>query len=137
MCVCAYPGVEFLCRLIRRPYLLSKRRHCRVERTTIDPAFAYINTHTHRVIVYACSPTNSMTTCRPASVLLLIHDASYQSPTNVKKLTIRHNKLLSVTAIRRTLFIMSNLCLGSKLPRLYVVFTVYYVLTILYVCVHK
>ena len=31
------------------------------------------HTHTHRVIVYICLLTNSMTTCRPASVLLLIY----------------------------------------------------------------
>ena len=31
------------------------------------------HTHIHRVIVYICSPTNSMTTWRPASVLLLIY----------------------------------------------------------------
>ena len=31
------------------------------------------HTHTHRVIVYICLPTNSMTTCRPASVLLFIY----------------------------------------------------------------
>ena len=31
------------------------------------------HTHTHSVIVYICSPTNSMTTCRPSSVLLLIY----------------------------------------------------------------
>ena len=37
-------------------------------------SFAYINTHTetHRVIVYIFSPT-VMTTCRPASALLLIY----------------------------------------------------------------
>ena len=35
-----------------------------------------MNTHTHRVIVYICLlvPTNSMTKCRPASVLILIYD---------------------------------------------------------------
>ena len=31
-------------------------------------------THTHRVIVYTCLQNNSMTTCRPASVLILIYD---------------------------------------------------------------
>ena len=30
-------------------------------------------THTHMVIGYICSPNNSMKTCRPASVLLLIY----------------------------------------------------------------
>ena len=35
---------------------------------------SWIGTHTHRVIVYLGSPTNSMTTYRPASVLLLICD---------------------------------------------------------------
>ena len=60
MCVCAYPRVEFPSRLILRPYnLLSKRRHCQVERTTKEldsvlSSLAYINTHTHRVIVYIC-----------------------------------------------------------------------------------
>ena len=46
-----------------------------MERTTKEPArsLAYINTHTFRVIVYICVPTNSMTTCSPASVLLLIY----------------------------------------------------------------
>ena len=32
------------------------------------------HTHKHRVIVYICSPVNSMTTRRPVSVLLLIYD---------------------------------------------------------------
>ena len=72
MYVCAYPGVEFFSRLVCRPYLLSKRWHCRVVRTRLK-SFAYINTHTHRVIVYICPPTNSMTTCRSASVLFLIY----------------------------------------------------------------
>ena len=52
------------------------RTYCRVERTTKEPASRVLRTHTphsHRVIVYICSPTNSMTTCRPASVLLLIY----------------------------------------------------------------
>ena len=44
MCVCAYPGVEFPSRLVRRPYLLSKRRHCPVERTTIEPASRVLRT---------------------------------------------------------------------------------------------
>ena len=40
---------------------------------------SWIGTHTqtHRVIVYICSPTNSMTTCRPASVLFLIYGYNY------------------------------------------------------------
>ena len=47
MCVCAYPRVEFPRRLTRRPYLLSKRRHCRVERTTKEPASRVLRSHTH------------------------------------------------------------------------------------------
>ena len=47
MCVCAYPRVEFPSRLTRRPYLLSKRRHFRVERTTKEPASRVLRTHTH------------------------------------------------------------------------------------------
>ena len=34
------------------------------------------HTHTHRVIVYICFPINSMTTCRPVSVLLFIYGSS-------------------------------------------------------------
>ena len=34
---------------------------------------SWIDTHAHRVIVYICSPTNSMTTCYPASALVLIY----------------------------------------------------------------
>ena len=34
---------------------------------------AHTHTHTHRVIVYICPPINSMTTCRPAPVLILIY----------------------------------------------------------------
>ena len=34
----------------------------------------HTNTHTHRVIVYTCLPLNSMTTCRPAFLLILIFD---------------------------------------------------------------
>ena len=37
----------------------------------------HTHTQTHRVIVYIWSPTNSMTTCRPTSVLLLIYDWCY------------------------------------------------------------
>ena len=37
-------------------------------------SLAYTHTHTHRVIVYICYPTNSMTTCKPASVLLFIYE---------------------------------------------------------------
>ena len=47
MCVCAYPSVEFPSRLTRRPYLLSKRRHCLVERTTKEPASTVLRTHAH------------------------------------------------------------------------------------------
>ena len=45
--VCAYPRVEFPSRLTRRPYLLSKRRHCPVERTTKEPASEVLSTETH------------------------------------------------------------------------------------------
>ena len=37
-----------------------------------NSTLGYAHTHTHGVIVYICSPTNSMTTCRPA--LILIYD---------------------------------------------------------------
>ena len=47
MCVCAYPRVEFPSRLTRSPFLLSKRRHCRVERSTKEPASRVLRTHTH------------------------------------------------------------------------------------------
>ena len=30
VCVCAYPRVQFPCRRILKPYLLSKRRYCQV-----------------------------------------------------------------------------------------------------------
>ena len=76
LCVCAYPRVEFPCRLTRRPYLLIKRWHCRVERTTKEPASRVWRTHTHRHTGLLCiyvPPTMSMTTCTPASVLLLIY----------------------------------------------------------------
>ena len=43
---------------------LSKRTRLR--------SLAYISTHTHRVIVYMCL-TTLITTCRPASVLIIIY----------------------------------------------------------------
>ena len=76
VCVCAYPRVQFPSRLILMPYLLSKTRHCRVERTTKEPASEVLRTHTHRHTGLLCiyvPPTNSMTTCRPAFVLLLFY----------------------------------------------------------------
>ena len=45
--MCAYPRVKFPSRLTRRLYLLSKRRHCLVERTTKEPASRVLRTYTH------------------------------------------------------------------------------------------
>ena len=46
LCVCvrAYSRVQLPRRLILKPYLLSKRRHCRVERTTKEPASGVLRT---------------------------------------------------------------------------------------------
>ena len=77
VCVCAYPRVEFSSRLILKPYLLIKRRYCRVERTTKRTglrSLAYINTHTQTglLCIYVYQHL-FITTCRPASVLILIY----------------------------------------------------------------
>ena len=74
VCVCVYvrqtPEAGSLVVIFTRQFrlLLNKYSMSPLGNSTLGQA------HTHRVIVYICSPTNSMTTCRPASVLILIYD---------------------------------------------------------------
>ena len=80
--VCAYPRVQFSSRLILTLYLLGKRRYCRVEgplKNRTQESCVH-STHTLRVIVYIFLQHSLMTTCRPASVLILIYVSWYIWP---------------------------------------------------------
>ena len=47
LCVCVCVPIQESSSIVdslRRPYLLSKRRHCRMERTTIEPASRVLRT---------------------------------------------------------------------------------------------
>ena len=79
MCVCAYPDQEsssLVDSYLGRTYKVRDGNVGWKELLNNRPQESCVHKHTHtqRVIVYICSPTNSMTTCRPASVLLLIFD---------------------------------------------------------------
>ena len=76
MCVCVRKTLEAGSLVVlstRQCRLLLNKYGLRVSLLGNSTLGLGTHTHTHRVIVYICFPTNSMTICRPASVLLLIY----------------------------------------------------------------